>query len=97
MKIGHSLVKVGDSVRLQFERVKTLAAYRRGSWRQLPIVECGQPLVQVPEQHCEPYYADVMQLTTDRRVFLRQEVLERFLGARQTLLEEGYDLKVYDG
>lgn len=88
---------LSDAARMRYEQVRTLSAYRGASWREIPVVECGEALVQVSPDHACPYYADVMRLTTDRRVFLRKQVYGRFLSAQGTLLREGYDLKVFDG
>ncbi len=86
-----------EYVSLQLTRYRTLNAYRGGDWRRLPIIECGEKLVQVPMQDCHPYYAREMKLSSDERVFLREGTLERFRRAQNKVRVQGYDLKVYDG
>ena len=88
---------LSDKVRLRYEQVRTLLAYRKGNWREIPVVESHEPLVLVDPADAHPYYADEMALTDDRRTFLRRTVCENFLSARDGLRAEGYDLKIYDG
>lgn len=82
---------------VQIARFRTLYAYRHGDWRELPISENHEPLVQVPPVQCYPYYAKEMKLVSDERIFLRAEVLQRFMHAHALLKSRGYDLMVYDG
>lgn len=82
---------------LQYVRYYTVRAYSSGDWRRLPIQDNGEPLVKVPSEMCHSYYAQEMHLVTDKRIFLRQSVLEQYKTARRTLNAEGYDLIVYDG
>lgn len=86
-----------NRARLHYERLRTIRAYKYGNWRTLPIRENGEPLVQVPAEYCYPYYVREMRLITDDRVFLRREVLNRYLRAQRTLRAHGFDLVVYDG
>lgn len=86
-----------DYFRLQRLRYVTLRAYRLGDWREILIKENGQPLIEVPSEISFPYYARVMKLVVDERMYLREEVLDRVLKARKRLLPRGLDLKVYDG
>lgn len=86
-----------DYIKLQIVRARTLHAYRSGDWRKLPIIDCGERLVQVPIEDCHPYYAREMKLIPDERVFLREGVLARFQCAQREARTQGYDLKVYDG
>ena len=86
-----------DRVQLQYARFKTIRAYKSGDWRKILIRENNDPLVEVPAKYCYPYYMREMHLTTDKRIFLRQEVLNRFVQARETLRSKGFDLIVYDG
>jgi D-alanyl-D-alanine dipeptidase len=86
-----------DSIRLAYTRLITLRAYRSGDWRKIPIEENRQPLIEVSSDMSFPYYAKEMHLVKDERVFLREEVLDRYLQARKILRAQGYDLLVYDG
>lgn len=81
---------------LESIRRATEAAYM-GNWRDVPIVECGEPLVKVDEGDAHSWYHRVMSLTDTPDVYLRQGTYEKFLAARNTLRGAGYDLKVYDG
>ncbi len=71
-----------DYLRIQYLRYVTLSAYRSGDWRKIPIQDNGQKLAQIPEDIAFPFYARVMNLVTDERMFLREEVLEKVLLAR---------------
>ncbi len=82
---------------LQFIRFRTLWAYRFNDWRNVPIKECGENLVPLPIHQKYPFYAKEMGLTQDERVFLREEVYDRYLVARDFVARRGYDLVVYDG
>lgn len=82
---------------LQYVRFKTLSAYKYGDWKNIPIKECGEELIQVPEEIAFPFYAKVMKLTEDKRIFLRKTTLEMTLEAREYLHKMNYDLRVYDG
>lgn len=84
-------------IKLQLLRYITLRAYRSGDWKEIPIQENGQPLIQVPEEIVFPFYAQTMKLVEDQRIYLREEVLERVLKARVWLQSQGFDLKIYDG
>jgi D-alanyl-D-alanine dipeptidase len=75
----------------------TQRAFRKGDWRRVPINECGERLVEVPEIFCAPYYAVELSLTKDRRIFVRQQVLFRFLDAQRIANASGYDIMIYDG
>ena len=86
-----------EYLELQRLRYVTLHAYRSGDWRKILIKDNGQPLVQVPESMVFPFYARVMKLVPDERIYLREEVLERVLKAQSWLRDRGLDLKVYDG
>ena len=86
-----------EYIQMQRLRYVTLQAYKSGDWRKVPIKECGQPLVQVPADIAFPFYAKVMNLTSEEKMYLREEVLERVLRARVWLQNRGFDLKVYDG
>lgn len=83
-------------LKVQFVRVKTLIAYKK-SWRQIPIKENKEPLVLVPEDVTHPFYAIDMKMTSNKCVYLRKSVLDKFLLARKMLMNVGYDLKIYDG
>lgn len=72
------------------------SGYQR-DWREEPISENCEPLVEVPKEHCYPYYHSVMKLTEESRIFLRRSVCDRFLSAHKLLLLAGYDLMLYDG
>ncbi len=76
---------------------QTEEAYSRGSWRGLPIQECGEPLVLVPSDFTHPYYSVDMGLTDDRRVFLRKTVFQMFLTAHEIVKRTGLSLVIYDG
>lgn len=86
-----------DYLRLQLIRFQTLLAYKYNDWKKITIKENGQPLVQLPNEICFPFYADVMKLSENKNIYLRQEVLERVLKARSFLKKQGFDLRVYDG
>lgn len=86
-----------DYIRLQFERVRTLAAYWHGDWKTIPIEENGQSLVKASSMFSYPYYAKKMALSNNDEIFLREEVYEKFLRARDFVIPLGYDLKIYDG
>lgn len=77
---------------------KTVRAYGRGKdWRVLPIRECGEPLVLVPREFNRPFYVHEAHLASDERVFLREKLFVMFLHARGILLQDGLELKIYDG
>ena len=83
---------------LQYQRFRTLRAYRNGDWRTLPIKENNEPLVEVPDERCYPYYAKEMGLTADTRIFLRETLVEKYFKAARYLKERGeYELYVLDG
>lgn len=84
-------------LQIQYARYKTLSAYRRGNWKVLPIYECGEKLIQVPEEIAFPYYVNIMKISNDKRIFLRKTVLEKTLKARKYLQSKNYDLRIYDG
>lgn len=86
-----------DYIRLQYLRYVTLRAYRSGDWRKIPIKDNGQKLVQVPEEMAFPFYARVMKLVVDERMYLREGVLDRVIRVRERLSRFGLDLVVYDG
>jgi D-alanyl-D-alanine dipeptidase len=86
-----------DYLKMQYLRYVTLSAYRSGDWRTIPIQDNGQKLVQIPEDMAFPFYARVMKLVTDERMFLREEVLEKVFSARERINKLGLDLMVYDG
>lgn len=86
-----------DYIRLQYLRYVTLHAYRSGDWRKIPIKDNSQRLVKVPEEMAFPFYARVMKLVADERMYLREEVLERVMRASVLLRQLGLDLRVYDG
>lgn len=85
-----------DVARLHFERFRASRNHRR-DWRQLPVVDNGEPLVAVPSEHCRPYYHLEMGLTDDPTVYLRIGVAERLITARLLVRRQGYDLIVLDG
>lgn len=82
-----------EYIKLQRLRYVTLKAYRSGDWRKIPIKENNQKLVEVPKDITFPFYARVMRLVTDQRMYLREGVLEKVTW----LQNRGFDLKVYDG
>lgn len=86
-----------EYLQLQHARFKTLCAYRYGDWKKISIKECGEKLVQVPNEIVFPFYAKTMKLTEDKRIFLRESTLTKTLEARKYLQKIGYDLRVYDG
>jgi len=86
-----------EYLQIQKLRFDTLRAYRSGDWRKIPIKENGQSLVQVPEAMVFPYYARVMKLVPDERIYLREEAFEKVLRAQSWLQARGFDLMVYDG
>ena len=61
------------------------------------IRECGERLVKVAPKHSHSWYCREMKLISSPDVFLRETVYGMFLTARETLVEQGFDLKVYDG
>jgi hypothetical protein len=64
-------IKLG--LRAQLVRFKTLFAYRfHGDWRNIPIQESDEPLVQVDRLLCYPFYAVEMSLTDDFRIFFTE-------------------------
>lgn len=75
----------------------TQKAYATGKWRDLPIHENHEPLVQVPVEYCHSFYALEMGLTDDTRIFLRKSVFEMFLLADTLVKKQDYGLIVYDG
>lgn len=83
--------------KMQALRIKTLSAYKRKDWRKEKIAECGEKLSEVPGSMCFPYYADVMKLTEDRRIFLRESVAQAIYDADYRLQKQGLNLVVYDG
>lgn len=85
------------NITVQRERFRTLTAYRSGDWRNISIKENGECLVLVPEECKHPFYAIDLKLSDDQTIYLREQVLNRFLLARTFLREYGYDLIVYDG
>lgn len=93
------MFSVYDQLTLRVAHFTSWRAYnaKGANWRTIQIQECGERLVQVPEEFAYPYYAKDMHLTADTRVFLREGVLERFQIARSILQSQGYDLRVYDG
>lgn len=83
---------------LQLCRINSLLAYRNADWRKLPIKECGEPLVLIPEYLAYPYYVREMHLGTDEAMYLRESVLEKVINAHDFIKQNfGWDLKVYDG
>lgn len=86
-----------DHIRLQYLRFITLRAYRMDDWRKIPIKENGEKLVQVPDEIAFPFYARTMNFVESEQIYLREEVLEKVLNARERLKSFGFDLKVYDG
>lgn len=83
--------------KLQVARYITLMAYKRGDWRKILIKENKQPLVEVPEEISFPFYRNVLKITESKKLYLREEVLDRVLSARGILKSQGFDLIVYDG
>jgi D-alanyl-D-alanine dipeptidase len=83
-------------VELKAVKLATEAAYLR-DWRSVPILECGEPLVRVEADEARSWYHEVMALTTDPHVYLRETVYGMFAVAREIVKEVGFDLKVYDG
>jgi len=81
----------------QMQRVKTLYAYRRGNWRNLPIKESGEKLVEIPAEMCHPFYCKDMRVWHDERMFVRENVFSQFLFARRKAYSYGFDLMAYDG
>ena len=88
---------LSNSIRLAYVKFVTLHAYRGRDWRGIPIQDNHQSLVRVPKEVSFPYYAREMHLVGDERIFLREEVFDRFMRARRLLQAQGYDLLVYDG
>lgn len=84
-------------LRLQMERYTTLKAYKKGDWRKIPIKESKQPLVDVPEEIVFPFYCNILKITKEAKIYLREEVLDRVLLVQKHLKSKGFDLKVYDG
>ncbi len=84
-------------IRLQYEKIRTLRAYRDGNWKNIPIKENGQSLVRASSIYAYPYYCKEMSLSGDDGIYLREEVYNRFLQARKTAISHGYDLMIYDG
>lgn len=81
----------------QVARIRTLAAYKGKSWRNLPINESGEPLVAVPEEMCHSFYCLEMRLIDSPVIFLRRATMNMYLEARKIMLSLGYDILVYDG
>jgi len=75
----------------------SLCYSRGGDWRNIPIKECGEPLVEIPTEMCVPYYSEVMRLTEDRSLWLRKGAFDQLNIAKEILKRQGYDLMVYDG
>jgi D-alanyl-D-alanine dipeptidase len=89
---------LGTKIRMHAVSAFTKRAYSNGrDWKQLPIQENGERMVEVPPGFCHPYYAVEMKLTQDTRLFLRREVFSRFLKANALVGQEGFELRVYDG
>lgn len=76
---------------------QTQNAYSKNSWKNIPIVENNEPLVELPWTVSFPYYSKVMGLEGGETIFLRKTVASRFFRARGKLLCLGYDLRIYDG
>ncbi|HHH12558.1 MAG TPA: hypothetical protein ENJ77_01630, partial [Candidatus Moranbacteria bacterium] len=85
------------NLRVQYERFRTLNAYKSGDWRNVPIEENGDPLVPVPDECKYPFYAIELKLSDEQTVCLRKQVLRQFMYARRLVRELGYDLIIYDG
>ncbi len=81
----------------QYERFRTLRAYRSGDWRTIGIKENGEPLVVVPEECAHPFYTLDLKVSDEPLLYLREQVLEKFMKARYLLMKYGYDLIVCDG
>lgn len=77
-------------------RLKTEKRYCQGSWRDVPIAECYEPLVAVPADWCYPYYSKEMGLG-EPIIWLRQGVMERLTLVRAELSQSNLQLVVYDG
>lgn len=88
---------LATTIRLRTAQARTLLAYRRDDWRNLAVVDNGEPLVALPAEHCHPYYCREMKLTDDPTVYLRQGVAELLITARTLLRQADYDLVVLDG
>lgn len=58
-----------DYINLQYIRYRTLIAYLSGDWKDIKIVESGQPLVRVPDDIAFPYYAKILKLANDENIF----------------------------
>ncbi|MCB9802783.1 hypothetical protein H6761_02055 [Candidatus Nomurabacteria bacterium] len=86
-----------NQLKLQLVRFQTLFSYKFGDWRKVRIIENNDLLVEIPSEMRYSYYCHSMHLTTDHRIFIRSSVLDRFLKARSILLDQGFDLIVYDG
>lgn len=84
-------------LKLQWIRFITLYSYKRRDWKEIEINECGQKLVPVPKELSYPFYFNVMKLSEDNIIYLREEVLEKVLVAREALNRIGLDIMVYDG
>ncbi len=84
-------------LKLQMVRYVTLMAYRRGDWRKIPIEENNQPLIEVPEEIVFSFYYHVLKIAKNEKLYLREEVLHKTLAVRETLKNQGFDLRVYDG
>jgi zinc D-Ala-D-Ala dipeptidase len=76
--------------------VRTVRAFQ-SSYYDVPIQECGERLVKVARNHSYSWYSHEMSLIHTPDIFLRETVYGMFLTARDTLQEQDFDLKVYDG
>lgn len=77
-------------------------AYTGRDWRAQRIVECEDPLIQVPPDRCMPYYHDVMGLAmASRDQYLRSRLLNAFIEANHYLPdddpEDRYEIRLLDG
>lgn len=87
-----------DNLRKKVEEIRSkIKGYDPSKAPAVPIVDCGEPLVQVPSEVVVPYCANMLSLE-DRRMFLRKGVMERYLKAAEEVKKHhGIDLMVLDG
>ncbi len=97
LKIKQKLVPLMMNTALQIARVETVSSYRSGDWKELPIKECNEPLVKVPDSLAYPYYVKHMNIGVDTTMYLREGVLDKVLAAQKFIKELfSLDLMVYD-
>ncbi|OGY93730.1 MAG: hypothetical protein A2406_04155 [Candidatus Komeilibacteria bacterium RIFOXYC1_FULL_37_11] len=66
-------------------------------WQAIPIIDNREKLLLIPENFCYPFYANTMNITEDKRIFLREVTFLMFVKAYEILGGLGLELRIYDG